>query len=349
MKGTAALMVVAIVLLASFVFYGPEISSALGSVPGVISKLASYTSNTAGDDITAHSYSPLIGNGSADIIFPPDYSVLAAYALQLINWDRANFSAPPVTLGNNSAGQQHADSMLRYGYFAHWDTQGYKPYMRFTLLGGTGADFENIAYIYDPGANYNTASVEGAIKTLEYDMVYNDQACCNNGHKDNIINPLHDEVSIGISYNSTSVYFDEEFESVYISNFSLSISDSNYVTISGVPIHPAVTDNVSSIYVAYDPTPQPETPAQLNSGPREYTPGTIIGGVLPPGVLGMCGEFEEGVTVCAGTWTFTQTQVDVGFSLNSFINQYGAGVYTLYMITGPSTNQAITTYSLFIN
>ena len=348
--GTVALMVIALILLGSLAFYGPKVSSALNSVPGVISKLDSYfTVNTAGSDITAHSYSPLIGNGSADILYPPDYDTLAAYALQLINWDRANFSAGPVTLANNSAGQQHADSMLRYGYFSHWDTQGYKPYMRYTLLGGTGADFENIAYIYDSGASYNTVSVEAAIKSLEYDMMYNDQTCCNNGHKDNIINPLHDQVSIGIAYNATTIYFDEEFQSTYIANFNLSISNSNYVTITGVPTNPSVTDNVSAIYITYDSTPQAETPSQLNSGPTEYDPGTIVGGVLPPMVLGSCGMFETGTTVCAGTWTFTQSEVDVGFSLNPFINQNGAGVYTIYMVTGQSTDTAITTLSLFIN
>lgn len=26
--------------------------------------------------------------------------------------------------------------MLYYDYFSHWDTQGYKPYVRYTLLGG---------------------------------------------------------------------------------------------------------------------------------------------------------------------------------------------------------------------
>ena len=347
-KGTVALMLVAMLLVASFVIFGPSISSAIKAVPGLLSLLTSTSASSAGSSITDHSYSPLIGNGSADVIYPPDYTTLEDYALQLINWDRGNFSVAPVTLGSSPAGQQHADSMLRYGYFSHWDTQGYKPYMRYTLLGGTGADFENIAYIYSPGANYNTASVEGAIKTLEYAMMYNDEACCSNGHRDNILNPLHDEVSIGVAYNSTTVFFDEEFESVYMSNFSLTVSSSNYVTMTGVPTDPAVTNNVSAIYITYDSTPQAETPSQLNSGPREYDPGTLTGGVLPAGFLGGCGQFETGTTVCATTWTFTQTQVDVGFSLNEFIQDYGAGVYTLYVVTGPSTNTAIVTYSLFI-
>jgi uncharacterized protein YkwD len=352
--GTAALLVGALVVLGAFVFAVPYTPSALKAGADIFSKLAASMSGntTTGTSTTGtnHSYNPLIQNGSANVQYPSDYSTLEAYALKIVNFDRANFSLPPVTLSTNEAGQQHADSMLRYGYFSHYDTQGYKPYMRYTLLGGKGADAENVAYISDPSANYGTTTLEKAMYDLENAMMYNDSACCNNGHRDNILNPLHNKVSFGVAYDSTHIYFDEEFENDYIT-LTLSLSSSNEVTITGTPIVSSVTDKVNSIYVAFDSTPQAETVAQLNNGPHEYGPGTLIGGALPKDPsdpLGGCAQFSTGITVCADTWTFNSSQASVSFNLQPFIRAEGSGAYTIYLITGSDTNSAITSISIFI-
>ena len=349
-RGTAALIVVALFLLAGFIFIVPNLPNLLKRGFDIVSQLASSSSGNSqtGSNTTTHSYSPLIQNGSANITFPPDYSTLEAYALQLINQDRATFNVGPVTLSSNQAGQQHADSMLNYGYFSHYDTQGFKPYMRYSLLGGTGGDAENIAFILDPSAHFTTASAEDAIKTLEHAMVYNDSTCCNNGHRDNILNSLHNKVSIGVAYDDTHIYFDEEFENDYIT-LTFSISGSNQVTMSGVPTQSSVTDKSNSVYVTFDDTPQPQTASQLNSGPREYGPGTLTGGVLPSCNPLSCPHFQNGITVYADTWKLSSTQVEISFSLQEFINAHRAGVYTLYLITGSDTNSAITSISVFIS
>jgi uncharacterized protein YkwD len=344
------LIVAALVLIASFILIVPYIPSIIRDASGILSRLASIgqVSVETGSNVTNHSYSPLIQNGSANITFPSDYSILQAYALKLINDDRANSSVGPVNLSSNQAGQQHADSMLTYGFFSHYDTQGYKPYMRYSLLGGRGADAENVAYIQDPSAHFSTSSVENAIKTLEHAMIYNDSACCNNGHRDNILGTLHNKVSIGIAYDTAHVYFDEEFENDYIT-LSFFVSSTNQVTMTGVPLQSSVTGKSNSIYIAFDSTPQPQTPAQLNNGPNEYGPGTLIGGVLPPcnSLLNACRQFN-GISVNADTWKFSSTQVDVSFSLQEFIRAYGSGVYTVYLITGSDTSSAITSISVFV-
>jgi hypothetical protein len=106
----------------------------------------------------------------------------------------------------------------------------------------------------------------------------------------------------------------------------------------------------TSIYVAFDSTPASETRLQLDSGPHEYGPGTLEGGILPKGpLLGGCARFTSGTTVCADTWKFNSATVDIAFSLKVFVRNYGPGVYTLYLITGPSTNTAITTISVFVS
>jgi uncharacterized protein YkwD len=292
-------------------------------------------------------YSPLIMSGEANVSYPADYSTFAEYAIGQINSDRASYGLAPVSLSPNPAGQQHANSMLKFEYFSHFDTQGFKPYMRYTLLGGTGAVEENVAT--ENHASFRSVdSVESAIKGLEHDMMYNDVACCNNGHRDNILTALHNRVSIGISFNGTSLYFVEDFENFY-SNLSVSVSSSYEVTMSGGPLTGVPTPK--SVLIAYDLPPATLSKEQLNSGPHSYTPGTVQGGVLPPCTLplGGCARFVNGTTVYADSWTFNQRETLLSFSLHSFIAANGAGVYTVYLLTGPDTTTAVTSFSVFID
>jgi len=373
-RRAAGLITAALVLLAAFVFVAPYLSSVLrqsysflsgSSTTGLdtfsstpsnatnTSANSTYISNQCSSAVSVMNLAaPDIQNGSADVAYPSDYCVLASYALGLINQDRAANGTGPVTLDYNQAAQQHADSMLYYGYFSHFDTQGYKPYMRYSLLGGRGADFENVAYYYFSIPHFvSTGSVETAVGELEYSMIYNDSSCCANGHRYNILDPLHNQVSVGVAYNSTTVFFDEEFENNYIDlNFTVagaSTSDPYHVTLQGSPTGPFPSPN--SLYVAYDDSPAATTPGQLNSGPHEYGPGTLIGGVLPrTGLPGDCGQFTSGTTVCADTWEVTPKTVDIAFPLEPFIREYGPGVYTLYLITGSSTDSAVTSICVFV-
>lgn len=357
------------VLLAAFVVVAPYLSSALeqgysilsdlnspgstvSTVTGstqVITSTASCSSAVSSQPLAA----PDIVNGSANVAYPSNYCTLAEYALSQINADRAANGTGPVALDFNQAAQQHADSMIYYGYFSHWDTQGYKPYMRYTLLGGRGADFENIAYsTYTAGPFGQVAALEGAIRNLEHLMVYNDATCCNNGHRYNILSPLHNYVSIGIAYNSTYVFFDEEFENYYVNmNFNVTgatASNPYYVTINGTPS--AGTPAPKAAYIAFDSIPVAENRSQLSSGPHEYGPGTLEGGILPPvKPFGICNHFVTGITVCADKWAFSSQTVDIAFSLKAFVKDYGPGVYTIYLVTGTSTASALTTISVFVS
>ncbi len=343
--GAVALIVAALLLVTAFVYVAPNL-------PATIERAVAILSEGGGSNSTPNlqAYSPAIINGSADISFPPAYNVAAGYALGLINQDRSNFSLGPVTLSPNQAGQQHADSMLRYGYIAHYDTQGFKPYMRYTLLGGAGAVFENVAFVSYSLPRYSTVGpIESDLKFLEYSMMYNDNACCNNDHRINILNPLHDRVSIGVAYNSTTLFFVEDFENYYV-NLSVSLSKTFIVTMAGSSLDPHV--NSTEALLAYDSLPAAETPSQLNSLPGEYDPGTIMGGVLPKSACAIypigCPAFQAGITAFADSWQFGASGVDISFSLSDFVNQDGPGVYTIYLVTGSDTSSAITSFSIFV-
>jgi uncharacterized protein YkwD len=167
---------------------------------------------------------PSFQNGTADIWYPPDSSALASYAQSLINNDRESNGVAPLSLSTIPSGQQHADSMLYFGYFSHEDPQGYGPAQRWELLGG-GAGYigENIGlgYCNDSPVNSteiypvacNTQTIDNAVANLEWAMMYNDETCCNNGHRLNILDPSYTQVSIGIVYNGSNdaVYFVEDF------------------------------------------------------------------------------------------------------------------------------------------
>jgi len=144
---------------------------------------------------------------------------LVDYALSLINSDRQSYGLQTVTLSSVDSGQRHAENMLKGGFLSHWDTNGYKPYMRYTLANGKGAVSENAAWSYDSGG----LDPANAIEQLEHDMMYDD-ASSDWGHRDNILNAFHNKVNIGIAYDRNNMYFVEDFEDDYISWSTLSLS-----------------------------------------------------------------------------------------------------------------------------
>ena len=302
---------------------------------------------------------PIIVNGKANITFPSDYGQLAQYALFLINNDRKQFGLGNVSLSAILSGQQHADSMLYFDYFSHWDTQGYKPYMRYTLLGGTGAVSENMDFgsctdsqpgstkVYPQPCNLQTA--ESALAEAEWFMMNNDSVCCGNGHRDDILSPSHNRVSLGIAYNQTILFFVEDFENVY-ANFTLVSHGSDTYTLSASTTQFLNVTTDYGIQVFYDSSPSLIDPSQMNANllqscPNElecnipyvgaYGPGTSVGVVLPSCSYLYhynCSYEPTGyILVVASQWADNTSQVSITFSLAQIINTRGSGVYTIYL------------------
>jgi len=336
--------VVVALVVAAFVIYLPFLTgvattnSRTASSTGQTSSSSNSSATSTNSSVSVGLGSPpLILNGNASITYPADYQALASYALGVINQDRSKFGLGTIARSPVPSAQQHADSMLYFGYFSHFDTQGFKPYMRYTLLGGDGAVEENIAFISWQSPYYtSTGSAEKSIADLERAMMYNDSACCNNGHRDNILNPSHNRVSIGVAYNSTTLFFVEDFENYYI---ALNVSqDGPSISFTGTPA--STSQGSQEMAVFFDPTPVPQNVSSLNSGPRDYDPGTLVGGIFPPCSL-VCPYSKTGLTVYAASWEYTSTQVSLMFSLSQFLQRYGPGVYTLYLLGGSQTNSSI--------
>ena len=83
-------------------------------------------------------------------------------------------------------------------------------------------------------------NVTAAISDMNYQMLYNDSLCCNNGHRNNTLDPNHNQVSIGVSYNKTNVYLVEDFINDYIEWLNMTpgiIASGQMVYLNGLTLH----------------------------------------------------------------------------------------------------------------
>lgn len=263
---------------------------------------------------------------------PNIHEELVNYALVLINNDRQSNGKENVTLSNINSAQIHADNMLKHSFFSHWDLNGYKPYMRYTLAGGQGSVSENCAWMYSAGF----IDPKEALEDMQWNMM-NDDADFDWGHRKNILNSFHNKVSIGVSYNNTAICLVQDFEDDYVSWDTLTVSN-NEVTMKGTMIR-----HESSIYqvaIHYD-NPIPLTVEQLMNPPYKggYTMGTFVGMALPSGW-----QSAEGITITAQVWTQNEQNFEIRFDLSAALDSYGEGVYTLLLWT---EDNYITTYSVW--
>lgn len=332
-------IVVVVLVLPSFVSISSFLTGEAGSTSTVVVPISTSGSNSSSSDTS-----------TIAISFPSNYAQLANYSLVVINQDRASFGLSPVTLSPIPSAQEHADNMFQNDYFSHWDTLGYKPYMRYTILNGTGFVEENVAYESATLPSFvSTSTVESTISSLEWQMMYNDSTCCENGHRDNILTPFHNRVSIGIAYDSNNIYFVEDFET-YLTTLTAPINQGESVTLAG---NTSGGVNPSSILIFYDPTPQPLTSTQLDTEYYgSYDQGTFLGGVVPPctGIFARCLQFAEGVTEQASTWDVSGNSINIQFSLENFVQREGAGVYTVYLLQGSQSDpEYLTSISIFVS
>lgn len=276
-----------------------------------------------------------------------------AYALELTNKYRNENGLPNVTLSHEGSAQQHASSMLQYSYFSHWDIYGMKPYMRYTLLGGRDAVEENIAYtksgveacvgtICKSYGNLNTTNV---INSMLYNMMYNDSQCCNNGHKDNILDPNHNQVAIGIAYNSTTMYMVQDF----IDNYTSWLNNTPSYTNDKIYLEGSTASNyiVSSVVVSYDNPLIPLTAEQLDQT-SEYSYGQSVAGV----VSNIIDYYPSLVTVVANTYNVKGSNFFIVFNMSKLITRYGPGEYTVEVWLNSTASKSSfvgSTYTIFVN
>jgi uncharacterized protein YkwD len=275
-------------------------------------------------------------------------SALFTYALSLVNKDRNQYGLSNVTLSDITSGQQHAQSMLDQDYFSHWDTYGMKPYMRYTLLNGKGAVSENVAYQYSAmcgllGCTGNI-NVMDSLREMEYSMMYNDSECCNNGHRENILDPIHNQVSIGIAYNASTVYFAEDFVDDFVDWSRYGPTASNYEMYMSGTLDGGY--RVNSTIISYDQPVRNMSYAELKAT-SSYGYGTEIAGVVSSPLY----YYPGLVTIVADQYSVNGRSFDISYNLRDVITRNGEGAYTiLQWLDDPSGTPFLgSTFTVFVD
>jgi uncharacterized protein YkwD len=260
------------------------------------------------------------------------------YALNLVNSDRRTRNMQEVMLSRITSAQQHAQDMLSSHYLSHWNLKGLKPYMRYTLAGGRGAVAENIAFQGIREIN-SEDDIKQAIKLFEWEMM-NDDSKANWGHRDNILNPNHNRMGLGIAFDSHNVFFVQDFEDDYITWKNL-IVENEMILMEGN--NHKVSSTIKKVDVFFD-KPSDLSTQQLWHPPynSSYDPGTYIGTILPDGWKSC-----EGITITAIKWIQSQNEFCFEFSLEPLLKRYGDGIYTLYAEDGKSTKESLTSFSVW--
>ncbi len=278
---------------------------------------------------------------------PSGMAGLYSYTLSLINSDRKQYGLANVTLSSEVSGQQHADSMLSQGYFSHWDTYGMKPYMRYTLLGGRGSVSENVAYRYSAlceGSDcIGDINVTSSINDMEYSMMYNDSQCCNNGHRENILDPDHTGVSIGVAYNSSDVYLVEDFEDNYVNwqDYGPSAATDEMYLSGSLP----GSVSLETVLVSYDSPVENLTHSQL-AMTSSYGYGTEVAGVVSSPLY-----YYPGLSsINADRYSVGGGNFDVSFNLKGLTGKYGPGEYTVLVWLNDSKGSDFlgSTFTVFV-
>ena len=112
----------------------------------------------------------------------------------------------------SDAGQLHSDEMAINGYLSHWTMDGRKPDQRYNDASGKDAVMEN-AFVNIEGNAMESSQINKlplhssqVFHRYELDQIessfFNEQPP-NDGHRQNIINPLHTAVGIGLSFASS--------------------------------------------------------------------------------------------------------------------------------------------------
>lgn len=279
---------------------------------------------------------------------------LVEYMLELINKDRASFGLEPVRLGSNSAAQIHAEDVYRNKQISHWMSNGEKPYMTYSKYGGKGSVGQNVAIAgfskeqYDlcmQSTLYDCEIIDplDTLKELQYEMMYNDTECCDDGHRNNILNKFRTDVSIGIVYDKYYLALVQNFEN----NYGLGIDiNGGSAEISGV-FNEGVIDQIA---IYYDVIPTPEIYEQ-NKRLLSYSGGELVAAVVKPLPPGFFYERPGGYELLvARDWKADGSTVGISFDLARAVDI--DGVYTVSVIAkapGDSEIFEAASYSVFVN
>jgi uncharacterized protein YkwD len=277
---------------------------------------------------------------------------LVQYVLDRVNKDRTDMGLLPVKLSSNEAAQMQAEDVFRTKQISHWTTNGEKPYMTYTQYDGEGSVQQNVAIAGFSPEQYEQCVTNilvecekieplSTIEQLQNEMMYNDKECCNDGHRNNILDPHHTHMSIGIVYDQYYLAFVQNFENNYGLNVDVKNSE---IEVSGT----LLDGQLDHIAIYYDEMPTQEVYEQ-NKDLLSYSAGELVAMVVKPLPPAYYYESPQGYNLIeANKWDVRRDSVNVTFDLADAVDKDGA--YTLFaQVKDGNEMFDVTSHSVFVN
>ena len=300
------------------------------------------------------------------------------FMLELINSDRVENGLSPLLLGNNPAAQAHAEELFRNGFLGHWGLDGLKPYIRYTLAGGTGAEGENVSGPIDPripGLRYAKTPVMDSLRKAQEGLMLSP------GHRKNILNPWHQMVNLGIVCDEVSCSVVQQFESAYFDFNAMPVIKGG--SLAALSFSGQLLDGFvyNQTQVWYDPPPETLSASQIRplscyslrdpvifiraplpkgstyssdiseySWSRCFEPGDAT--VALPEDLDLSGDMYKNKSVPwvdANLYEVQNSSFNIAVDVSKYLLEYGPGAYTI-VVWGRSPNGdtvPLTNYSIF--
>ena len=129
--------------------------------------------------------------------------------LELVNGERSRVGSSPVVLSDNPATQSHADACHAMGAGSHWDLEGLKPYMRYSLAGGFHNNGENWYQHFRVGPA-GPRDIAGTIRLAMQSWMGSP------GHRSTILDPGYRKLSVGLCWSAGQFTAIQHFEGDYL-------------------------------------------------------------------------------------------------------------------------------------
>ncbi len=225
-----------------------------------------------------------------------DPDTMASLMLDLINASRAENGLTAVNWDKTaaSAGRLHAEDMVEYDYFSHWNREGLGPEHRYAQAGGQDAVMENLHsffYTYDDGRAAPIENWQEVIQNAEIGLMNSP------GHRANILDPAHTNVGIGMAYNPETGQFRlaQEFTNQYVQivqPIPVEVELGDVVVVNGR----ITNNNISNILLdlSHEPFPDSMSIEELDAT------NTYSSAVESVKTVAVSADFDEQVVVGGG-------------------------------------------------
>ena len=263
-------------------------------------------------------------------------------ALDAINSHRMSMGREPVQLSDNMAAQIHAQDVLEQLTISHYMSNGEKPYMTYSLTGGTGYVAQNVAFGgYDRPEQCSgyvlctridpSADIRDHHNGMMFDDVHADW-----GHRDNILDPHHTHVSIGVAYTDYTLAFVQNFEARHIDRTSVTGISASPISLDGtgrIKVTGRIDAglDVHSIDVYYDPLPSSRT-YRMHVHDMSYGLGDTIAYIYEPHPHGYVSMGET--ILMADRWSVSGGRVLIELDAPEAMSENGAYTFNVWLTDG---------------